>query len=129
VKILIHSNAPACSTGYGVQCAHLVKRLHEAGHDVAVSATYGQQGSIGSWQIRGLPATPENRIKVYPQGYDANGSNDVIHNHALHHFGGDELGGWIIPLIDVWCLVNPLLADFNVAAWTPVDHFPVPPAC
>jgi hypothetical protein len=27
----------------------------------------------------------------------------------------------------VWCLVNPLLADFNIAAWCPVDHFPVPP--
>ena len=34
---------------------------------------------------------------------------------------------WIIPILDVWVLKNPLLSDFNVAAWCPVDHFPVPP--
>jgi glycosyltransferase involved in cell wall biosynthesis len=45
----------------------------------------------------------------------------------MHFFGGDQLGGWIIPLLDLWSLINPLLKDFNVAAWCPVDHFPVPP--
>jgi glycosyltransferase involved in cell wall biosynthesis len=116
-KILVHSNAPFVRTGYGVQCAQLVDRLKADGHDPAVSSTYGQQGAVGTW----------HDTTVYPCGLEMHG-NDVIHNHALHHFGGDELAGWIIPLLDVWCLVNPLLADFNVAAWTPVDHFPVPPA-
>jgi glycosyltransferase involved in cell wall biosynthesis len=116
MRFLIHSNGPNVSTGYGVQCAQLVERMREAGHDVAVSATYGQQGSVGSW--RG--------VRVYPTGYEVNG-NDVIHSHAEHFFEGDPLGGWIIPLLDVWCLTNPLLKEFNVAAWTPVDHFPVPP--
>lgn len=117
MKFLIHSNGPNTSTGYGVQTRLLVERLKAAGHDPAVSCTYGQEGSHGSW--RG--------IHCYPRGFDQRASTDVIHNHALHHFGGDDLGGWIITLIDLWVMTkNPLLADFNVAAWCPVDHFPVP---
>jgi glycosyltransferase involved in cell wall biosynthesis len=115
VKILIHSNGPHVSTGYGVQCALLAEHLRNAGHEVAISCTYGQQGATGSW--RGIP--------LYPVGYEVN-SNDVIHNHAMHWFDGDPSKGWIITILDVWCLVNPLLKEFNVAAWVPVDHFPVP---
>lgn len=117
-KILIHSNAPFVSTGYGVQARLLVERLHDDGHDVAVSCTYGLQGAVMPWSKR--------NIKLYPAGYEING-NDIVHNHAMHHFEGDPLGGWIIPLLDIWCLnPNPLLKDFNVAPWVPVDHFPVP---
>jgi len=120
-KFLIHSNAPHVKTGYGVQCAQLVTRLQRDGHDVAVSSTYGQQGATGTW----LP--PDGQpVTLYPCGYEVNG-NDVIHSHAMHFFDGDELAGWLITLLDVWCLQNPLLANFNVAAWTPVDHFPAPP--
>jgi glycosyltransferase involved in cell wall biosynthesis len=120
VKFLIHSNGPTVSTGYGVQTANLTQRLKMAGHDVAVSCTYGQQGSMGAWR------TPQGElVKLYPAGYEVNG-NDVIHAHAGHFFEGDPANGWIIPLLDVWCLINPRLSDFNVAAWAPVDHFPVP---
>lgn len=117
MKFLVHGNGPHVSTGYGVQVAQLVQRLKAAGHNPAVSCTYGQEGALGSWRD----------ITLYPRGYEAN-SNDIIHGHALHHFGGDELGGWIITVLDVWALPNPLLADFNVAAWCPVDHFPAPPS-
>lgn len=122
MKFLIHSNGPNVSTGYGVQCAQLIEMLDGDGHDVAVSCTYGQQGSVGRWPIPGA----DRSVRLYPVGYEVN-SNDVIHNHARHHFGGDDLDGWIITLIDVWAMHNPLLADFQVAAWCPVDHFPVPP--
>jgi glycosyltransferase involved in cell wall biosynthesis len=116
-NILIHSNAPHVSTGYGVQCALLAERLKADGHNVAVSATYGQQGAIGKW----------NGITMYPTGYTVN-SSDTIHHNAYLHFGFDELNGWIIPLLDIWALNdNPYLNDFNIAAWVPVDHFPVPP--
>jgi glycosyltransferase involved in cell wall biosynthesis len=117
VRILIHSNGPHVKTGYGVQTRQLSEHLHDAGHDVAVSCTYGVQGEI-------LPFG-KRQILLYPAGYEVNG-NDIIHSHALHHFGGDATGGWIIPLLDMWCLQNPILEDFNIAAWTPVDHVPVP---
>ena len=114
MKFLIHSNSPNTSTGYGVQCALLAERLKAAGHDVAVSATWGQQASMGRW----------HDIPIYPQGYLVN-SDDVITAHAAHFFGDDK--GWIIPLQDMWSLRNPELSEFNVAAWCPVDHYPVPP--
>ncbi len=118
-RFLIHSNGPNVSTGYGVQTRYLVERLHAAGHKVAVSSTYGTQGSMGMWPVG------DDTIRLYPRGYEQN-SNDILHNHALHFFERDQLGGWIIPLLDVWCMISPYLKDFNVAAWTPVDHFPVP---
>lgn len=118
MKILTHGNAPFVNTGYGVQARHLLRRLHDDGHDVAHSCTFGLQGSNMPWS--------ERKIRMYMAGYETNG-NDSIHNHAMHHFGGDEAGGWIIPILDVWCLnPNPRLKDFNVAAWTPVDHVPAP---
>lgn len=116
MKLLIHSNGPNANTGYGVQTALLARRLRDAGHEVAVSCTYGVQAGGRLWE----------GIQLYPAGYEQQ-SNDVIHNHALHWFGGDPLGGWIIVLTDVWAMRNPLLADFNVIGWAPVDHYPVPP--
>ena len=126
-KVLIHSNGPTVSTGYGVQTAMLARRLKAAGHHVAISCTYGQQGSVGSW------ATPHGPVRLYPVGYEVN-SNDVLHAHAQHFLmEGEDPGvealrsGWIIPLLDVWCLETPMLAEMNMAAWAPVDHSPVPP--
>jgi len=117
-RFLIHSNAPWVKTGYGVQTRHLAERLHDDGHDVAVSCTYGIQGEVMPWGSR--------QIRCYPTGYEVNGV-DIVHNHASHWFDGDETSGWIVTLLDIWCLLpNPRLKDFNVAVWCPVDHFPVP---
>jgi glycosyltransferase involved in cell wall biosynthesis len=116
MRLLLHSNGPNVTTGYGVQAAQFLINAAADGHDVACSCTYGQQGSMGRW----------NDIPLYPNGYEVHG-NDVIHNHALDWFGGDERAGWIVTLLDVWALQNPLLKDFKVAAWCPVDHYPVPP--
>lgn len=120
MRILLHGNSPHVKSGYGVQIAMLADRLAELGHDVAVSSTYGQQGGSGVWST-----THGKPVVCYPHGFDPNG-NDSIHLHAAHHFGGDELGGWIITLLDVWALTTPMLRNHNVAAWVPVDHFPAP---
>lgn len=121
MKFLVHGNAPHVKTGYGVQVAQLAERLKGAGHEVAISCTYGQQGGLGTWVV---PST-RDQVVLYPCGYETNG-NDIVHMHGLHHFGGDPTGGWLVTVLDVWCMLQPALADFNVAAWTPVDHFPVP---
>lgn len=113
-KFLLHGNAPTVRTGYGVQVGQLGECLQAAGHEVAFSSTYGVQGSIGQW--RGM--------RVYPCGYDIN-SNDIIHAHAEHFFQGEP--GWVITLIDVWAMVTPRLRDYNVAAWCPIDHWPIQP--
>ena len=120
MKILIHSNGPTSKTGYGVQTQLLVDRLVGDGHKVAVSATYGQPAGTGL----GTYVTPTGvKVEVFPSWFLTSG-DDVIGAHAKHFFGADE--GWIIPLIDVWSLQSPNLVAFNVAAWAPVDHEPVP---
>lgn len=121
MKLLIHSNAPTVMTGYGVQTALLVERLAADGYEVAVSATFGHAPNtgMGSW------TTPQgHKIPVFPHFARTSG-DDVIIAHARHWFGHEE--GWIIPLLDVWSLTEPELAEMNVAAWAPVDHDPVPP--
>lgn len=120
MKLLIHSNGPTVKTGYGVQVQLLVDRLAAAGHEVAVSATYGQPSGCGM----GTYVTPSGTtVPVYPNGIYVSG-DDVILAHAQQFFGADD--GWIIPLLDVWSLKEPRLAQYNVAAWAPVDHDPVP---
>jgi glycosyltransferase involved in cell wall biosynthesis len=121
VKILIHSNGPRTGTGYGVQVANLIPRLIADGYEVAVSCTHGQDAGIGMWET---PAG--DKVRLYPRRVDPSGV-DIIHGHANNFFEGDPRAGWIIPLIDVWALNNPYLADFNVAGWAPVDHLDCPP--
>ena len=121
-KILLHSNGPRSGTGYGVQMSMLVPRLIGEGFDVAISCTHGQDAGIGQWET---PAG--DLVRLYPRKASPSG-HDIIHGHANHFFEGDPRDNWIIPLIDVWALNNPYLADFNVAAWVPVDHLDVPPA-
>lgn len=117
MRILLHSNAPTVPTGYGIQTGLLATRLRDAGHDVAISTYYGHQTGLGSWE--GMPLLP-----CSGESY----GNDVLHEHALRWFDGDPLGGWVIPIMDVFGVTSPAMADFNIAAWTPVDHYPVPPA-
>ena len=120
MKILLHSNSATVKTGYGVQIALLADRLADDGHQVAISATYGAPAATGltTWiSPRG------HKIPVYPSWFLVSG-DDVICAHAKQFFGSDE--GWILPLLDVWSLTTPNLAEFNVAAWAPVDHDPVP---
>ena len=117
MRILLHSNGPNTPTGYGVQTALLARRLRDAGHEVAISVYWGHQTGLGNWE--GIPLLP-----CSGESY----GNDILHEHAIRWFDGDPLGGWIIPIMDVFGLSNPLLRDFNVAAWTPIDHDPVPQA-
>ena len=109
-KFLLYGNAPNQKTGYGIQLAYLGEMLRQDGHEVAYVSTYGLQGGVSEW----------NGFRVYGSGFDSN-CNDVIHMHASHWFRNDP-DCWIITLIDVWILKNPLLADFNVLAWVPIDH-------
>src|SRR4029077_20720527 len=112
VRFLIHGNSPTADTGYGIQIGQLARQLKADGHEVACSSTYGEQGGTRTW----------NDIRVYGSRFDSNG-NDILHMHADHWFGDEP--GWIITCMDVWVLKNPLLADYNIAAWVPVDHWPL----
>jgi glycosyltransferase involved in cell wall biosynthesis len=121
MKFLIHSNSATSKTGYGVQVALLVNRLADDGHDVAISATYGHPAGNGI----GSYVTPSGKhITVYPSWMAVSGE-DILWAHARNHFGTEE--GWIICLIDIWSMSGQSANEFNVVAWAPVDHDPVPP--
>ena len=111
LPILIHSNAPWVPSGYGVQTAHVARKLRDDGEHVGVSAFWGQQSGVLSWE--GIP--------VYPAGRHGYGI-DVWDAHAQRHGGDDTI---ILSLIDAWVLNRPAHVW---AGWVPIDHDPIPDA-
>jgi glycosyltransferase involved in cell wall biosynthesis len=116
VKILWHSNAPWANTGYGQQTALFVPRLAALGHDIAISAVWGLEGS--SMTMDG--------VRVYPA--DQNFGNRTLASWASHHAGpeNDLRDCLVLTLIDVWPLKLKQLSMLNLASWCPVDSEPVP---
>lgn len=113
MKIAWYSNSPAAAvTGYGAQSAMLLPRLQQDGHEIVVLANWGQQVTIGDW----------NGITIMPQGLEPY-STDVI-DHQVNMINPDL----VITLYDVWVLAGrDLWRGRDIASWTPVDHYPVPP--
>lgn len=96
-------------TGYGVQTALLVPRLASLGHDVAISAFAGIQGTVTNWL----------QWPVFPGGIDPYG-NDVLTGHA-RTFRADL----VLTLMDAWVLSPQMMSGFNAACWMPVDCTPL----
>ena len=120
-----NSVAPWVPTGYGTQTKQAVQRLVAAGHDVAISANYGWQGSVGAW----------GDIPVYPA--DHTGLQKQTLKYHVNHWAA--MNGWdpnsilTLTLFDVHTWINPrfggILANFhglNQTAWVPVDHQTLP---
>ena len=110
MKLLWHSVAPWCPTGYGQQTALWVPRIASLGHDVAISAYHGLRDAPISWRGH----------RVYPGGAHPQGA-DVLPGHA-RHFGADL----IIALTDLWALSRD--AQFEglpLACWMPIDTEPL----
>jgi glycosyltransferase involved in cell wall biosynthesis len=106
------SNAPWARTGYGNQTLLFAPRIRELGHDVAMTAFYGLEGSVLDW----------NGMRVYPRGYDAYGG-DVMGAHSAH-FEADVL----ISLIDAWVVEPSMAPRTRWIPWFPIDHEPLPRA-
>lgn len=111
MRILWMSNSPFCNTGYGQQTATVCKYLKESGHDPAIFAFYGLQGSMIDW----------GPVPIFPNDKDDYGLAQC--QRYYEHWEADLL----ISLVDVWVLKNltPLPKWFP---WTPIDHQPIPPA-
>jgi glycosyltransferase involved in cell wall biosynthesis len=109
MRVLLHGNAPHLPTGYGQQMALLAPRIASLGHEVAISAFCGIQGTRSAW----------NGIDVFPGGLEAYG-NDVITGHA-QVFGADL----VLTLMDAWVLYPDVVSSLNMACWMPVDCTPL----
>ena len=107
MRILWCSNSPWSPTGYGNQTWLMCRMLPKLGHQLAVAANYGLQGS--RLDIGG--------VKIYPVGRDKF-SNDVIGAYA-----DDFQADVVVSLYDAWTL-NFARKDswhHKWIAWAPVD--------
>jgi glycosyltransferase involved in cell wall biosynthesis len=114
-KILWHSVAPFCPTGYGNQTNLFAPRIAALDDvDLAISSGYGLSGH--HMKFAG--------ITVYP-GEDW---NRTVLQWANHHGRGEPVT--VITLMDVWPLDRQIFATLEqqgrLACWCPVDHKPVP---
>ena len=91
--------------------------------------TLGEKGILGDEAVAELLGTIEQlRTEVGELRDRVDSQFTTIAAHAEHWFEGDPTNGWIITLLDVWCLADhPHLSDYQIAAWVPVDHLPAPP--
>jgi len=112
LSILIHSNAPWCSSGYGKQTRYIAPRLKALGHKVTISAFHGLQAGV--LDLDGFEVLPAG---VKPWG------NDIIEAHAKRC-----KADMVIAIIDPW-----VLSDFGhrlpgrFYPWFPVDGAPAAP--
>ncbi len=110
MRILYSSNSPWCPTGYGVQTAAVSHYLKQLGHDLAVFAFYGLEGS--KCDMGDVPIYPND-----PRDYG-------VQNCKI--FYDDFKADILITHIDIWVLAG-LDPNMNWIPRFPVDHYPVPP--
>lgn len=124
MKIMWLSVAPWVSTGYGQQTAQVTSRLKAAGHDVAISATYGSVGITLEWE----------GMNVYPA--DHSQLNKMMLKHHIKREFGTANDVQVISLFDIWPWIDAspeygsVVADFaglDIASWLPVDSLPPTP--
>ncbi len=108
LRLLWSSNSPFCPTGYGIQTAIATQHLKKMGHEVAIFAFYGLEGSQIDWM--GIPIYPNN-----PRDW---GQTDSY--MFYQHFKADIY----LTLVDAWVLKG-LDIRMNWVPWMPVDHDPV----
>jgi glycosyltransferase involved in cell wall biosynthesis len=109
MRILFHSNAPWCGTGYGQQVAIWAPRLRDMGHEVIISAFYGLNGQPSVW----------NGFQILPGGQDVFG-NDIVRAH-YERVQADLL----LTLMDVWVVDPNAVKGLNVVHWHPIDCDPM----
>lgn len=114
-KVLWHSVAPWCPTGYGVQTDLFAPRIAKLPDvDLAISSGFGLIGRAIQWK----------GLHVYP-GEDW---TRCAMQWAVHHAAGEPVT--VITLMDVWPLDKQVFAAIrqqgHLASWAPVDHKPCP---
>ena len=114
-KLLWHSVAPWCPTGYGQQTAIFAPKIAALDeYDVSLSSGFGLEGSHIRW----------GGLIVYP-GADW---NRTVLQWAVHHGQGEPCT--VITLMDVWPLDREIYRAVDqqgrLACWCPIDHKPAP---
>lgn len=124
LRIMVNTNSPHSTSGYGSQAHDLLPRMQKAGYPTASLSFYGLEGNRVRWKCH-QPCCegqwPE--IEMYPKIGDAWG-NDAIIPHS-QHFKADV----VFSLQDIWVLdPNMLKAIPRWIPIVPIDHEPTPQA-
>lgn len=110
MRILWQSNAPWTFTGYSNQTALFTPRLQKAGHDTAILAFWGHEGTPINW----------NGVQVFGKSFHPYGM-DIMHSHA-ETWKADA----IISLMDAWVMDTEGLRGTKWIPWFPIDSEPLP---
>ena len=118
--ILLATNTPGTSTGYGVQAKFLVDMFTRHGIKTGVASNFGLEG------FRGKMTTPFGSYLHYPKGYKPY-SDDVIpiwydEFKGLH----PKIKTVLMTLYDTW-VFNDLVFDDPIWSYVPLDHVTLPP--
>lgn len=109
MKLLWHSHAPFMQTGYGIPTRHFSRLLHEAGHDIKLSAFNG---------IRGQSLKADG-ILILPGILDQYG-NDALQIRT-RQFKPDA----VVLFHDLWVLRPDVIGKIPAIGYAPVDSEPV----
>lgn len=115
MRLLFTGAAPWVNSGYGKPLRYLLPRLIDAGHDVALAAFFGWDGTLTDTDIDG------RSLRIYPSGRNPY-FNDIIEYH-VRDWNADA----VITLQDVWILEDWGKRDFVWCPWLPIDTHPVSP--
>ena len=109
-KILLMSNSPAVTSGYGIQAAMLAPRLAALGHEVVIFAPFSGGSTVTEWQ----------GLRVLPPFRDLTGSDVLAEVYRR------EKPGLLLTLCDPFSLLDcrRVLAGMNAAHWFPADCQP-----
>lgn len=115
MRVHLVSNPPWAFSGYGVQCALLIRQLLAAGHEVFVQADTMPFGTVLTWE----------GVQVAPGFYPGADQRTDMTGYYAERFGSDV----VIILLDVFVL-NASSGDFAglecpAAWWVPVDSMPL----
>lgn len=98
------------ASGYGCQTKLNTKRIHDAGHEVVITAFYGLEGGV--LNMGGIPVLSKGK---QPYG------QDIIGMHAAK-------SDIMISLIDAWVCEPQWYPDVRWVPWFPIDTEPLSPA-
>ena len=113
MRLMFTGAAPWANSGYSKPLRYLFPRLAAAGHEIALCAFYGWDGTTTETDVGGA------RVRIYPTARDGY-FNDIIEYHAA---------SWqaqtVITLQDVWILKDWGKKPFKWCPWLPIDTHPV----
>lgn len=117
--VSLYSNSPNAPTGYGVQSKMFLDLAVRDGLTCAVQSNYGVEGTNTTWQ------TAFGAIPHYARGSDVYSNDTIAIHHAHHKKSAPNLPDLLVTLYDQWVFTADL--KMPIAAWTPIDHDPIPP--